>query len=192
MILFQFTPLREGRLTALPLLSLLFYFNSRPCGRGDHHRSPRSVPRAYFNSRPCGRGDSLLLTGLPQVEIFQFTPLREGRPRLCRLSRLCSLSNFNSRPCGRGDTTASEMSRLSSISIHAPAGGATLPGPLLLQLIAYFNSRPCGRGDLYQRLYHSSALNFNSRPCGRGDGFGSMSAAGSIFQFTPLREGRRS
>ena len=57
-ILFQFTPLREGR------------------------RSSASHPTRgiYFNSRPSARGDSAALFEQHR-QIFQFTPLREGRPQ---------------------------------------------------------------------------------------------------------------
>ena len=55
---------------------------------------------------------------------FLLTPLREGRHVL--LSRLARLPNFYSRPCGRGDIkTVVNIYCETSISTHAPAGGAT-------------------------------------------------------------------
>ena len=77
--------------------------------------------------------------------VFQFTPLREGRPCSCVLP--CKERNFNSRPSARGDIVSPRYMRLDYISIHAPPRGATV-----------------------------TVL---------------FSSVGWLFQFTPLREGRR-
>ena len=53
---FQFTPLREGRLST----------------------SARAIWRNYFNSRPSARGDQIDACA-EGITLFQFTPLREGR-----------------------------------------------------------------------------------------------------------------
>ena len=125
------------------------------------------------------------------LELFQFTPLREGRRSLYSSPFLLMLISihapaggatgdiprkdiartyFNSRPCGRGDPVTCSRLKNKLISIHAPAGGATH--------LAYVT---------YSRL-----IDFNSRPCGRGDGnSGAALLADCLFQFTPLREGRR-
>ena len=56
-IVFQFTPLREGRqISITPNKSI-----------------------EDFNSRPSARGDANIVRNIPTKEIFQFTPLREGR-----------------------------------------------------------------------------------------------------------------
>ena len=100
--------------------------------------------------------------------IFQFTPLREGRQ--VQAGKGKSPHHLNTRPCGRGDNCGQYAEcAYCRISIHAPAGGATLPDVRPAPGRAYFNSRPCGRGD------------------GRS-AFG-VSAV-RLFQFTPLREGR--
>ena len=99
-------------------------FNSRPCERGDAETNGGGTDHGYFNSRPCERGDNIVVKIQAEQFGFQFTPLREGRPR--EVSNSC-FSHF--------------------ISIHAPARGATksmLPGSLPPW---YFNSRPCERGD---------------------------------------------
>ena len=57
--LFQFTPLREGRLCFSGMVSPLY----------------------YFNSRPSARGDGITVQAYSMIE-FQFTPLREGRPEV--------------------------------------------------------------------------------------------------------------
>ena len=98
---FQFTPLREGRLPTSSEIPASPYFNSRPSARGDPQIIQPATEQANFNSRPSARGDrsekfeanSLYISihapprgattpaaTLPAIEIFQFTPLREGRP----------------------------------------------------------------------------------------------------------------
>ena len=212
-LIFQFTPLREGRRAACAPADALHHFNSRPCGRGDlppvHHgqREKRISIHApaggatgdhdktrlgqdHFNSRPCGRGDAQQsqptapkpisihapaggATACWYVELladtlFQFTPLREGRPE--------------------ADRTALHQQ---IISIHAPAGGATQCPRWNSTSDIYFNSRPCGRGDLVFLGLPQGYKNFNSRPCGRGDqDLIERQIYHILFQFTPLREGR--
>ena len=122
---------------------------------------------------------------------FLLTPLREGRHVL--LSRLARLPNFYSRPCGRGDIkTVVNIYCETSISTHAPAGGATQDSYVRCMGKKHFYSRPCGRGDVMvaQPVKPSTSIsthapaggatrllprsdehrgNFYSRPCGRGD-----------------------
>ena len=107
------------------------------------------------------------------------------------------------------------MSRLSSISIHAPAGGATIIVFLSLQITLKFQFTPLREGRRRRREVRRRCPHyFNSRPCGRGDALTAAEAhtwaisihapAGgatyklaepvpfTAFQFTPLREGRPS
>ena len=146
--------------------------------------------------------------------LFQFTPLREGR-RLCSQERM-ELRYFNSRPCGRGD--AHPLRRHlhdADISIHAPAGGATSridSGKLtnkfqftplregrqrtpinrrsdsLFQFTPLREGRPAGWG------YHGRAARGISIHAPAGGATCSFSTAPvrTLFQFTPLREGRHS
>ncbi len=77
------------------------YFNSRPSARGDLHpqraervrcisihapprgatarRRRKSQKWTYFNSRPSARGDGKTAEEVAEMDLFQFTPLREGR-----------------------------------------------------------------------------------------------------------------
>ena len=124
--LFQFTPLREGRpLWNLQVSCLHFYFNSRPCVRGDKRKRKKIPILANFNSRPCVRGDLNLAVFINSFKIFQFTPLREGRPRPPPRWPWAAWY-FNSRPCVRGDK---KFNMLTVVSQD-------------------FNSRPCVRGDV--------------------------------------------
>ena len=121
--------------------------------------------------------------------LFQFTPLREGRPRRCR--RMLQASNFNSRPCGRGDLGNGGIISASNLFQFTPLreGRPTPTRPE--SLLTNFNSRPCGRGDAVFQIIARRDFYFNSRPCGRGDRKRLQSFPQQLlFQFTPLREGR--
>ena len=100
---------------------------------------------------------------------FQFTPLREGRRASARCVRPRH-RHFNSRPSARGDRQGNPRWATETISIHAPPRGATAWSCLVCHH-CYFNSHPSARGDTKRSLRVCVLL---------------------IFQFTPLREGRRS
>ena len=77
---FQFTPLREGRLDIRLLRSRRCYFNSRPSARGDAVRRGRRPERGRISIHAPPRGATLYAEGAdPNEDVFQFTPLREGR-----------------------------------------------------------------------------------------------------------------
>ena len=123
----------------------------------------------YFNSRPCGRGDKAHLRHF-EIQLY-----------------------FNSRPCGRGDGKLTGLGhQLAFISIHAPAGGATISrsrtgSSPIISIHAPAGGATCARAEMMNALG-----NFNSRPCGRGDeGCNAEDIKLYKFQFTPLREGRR-
>ena len=101
---------------------------------------------------------------------FQFTPLREGR-------RPSSSVWINARTLFQF-TPLREGRRVIMLSI--------------CRVIKNFNSRPCVRGDSTFSDLVSATSNFNSRPCVRGDSLqAALVPVPVIFQFTPLREGRR-
>ena len=145
--------------------------------------------------------------------IFQFTPLREGR-RARRPANEPTAAYFNSRPSARGDNHRRRERDVHGISIHAPPRGATGSFSSLVLMFPfqftplregrrtpsahpewrhYFNSRPSARGDTDSGTSWHSRTNFNSRPSARGDPIVAWKAfMAHLFQFTPLREGRRS
>ncbi len=157
------------------------------------------------------RGATGYSTAANTAGLFQFTPLREGRRR--RRSALTSRKNFNSRPSARGDGNGECPEADECISIHAPPRGATRHHQPT-STISYFNSRPSARGDPQALIFKRLRAYFNSRPSARGDGFTfngrhcrrisihapprgatgyhEIGGEGITFQFTPLREGRRS
>ena len=235
-VTFLLTPLREGRRLPCGQTRRPAYFYSRPCGRGDTPSltSPSTV--ILFLLTPLREGRRKRPTQNPYPSRFLLTPLREGRHKttFCLLvlsnfySRPCGrgdgvvlfdcvrrIDDFYSRPCGRGDGRRPRRSSANtSISTHAPAGGATpradgraaVGGFLLTPLregrrkepkkprpdLAISTHAPAGGATLRQSYIHARGDDFYSRPCGRGDGRSTESSRGSsTFLLTPLREGRR-
>ncbi len=80
--IFQFTPLREGRPDQHHQpTSTISYFNSRPSARGDTTKG-RSHNDASISIHAPPRGATAFKSNMEGNNIFQFTPLREGRPRI--------------------------------------------------------------------------------------------------------------
>ena len=125
------------------------------------------------------------------IRRFQFTPLREGRRR----------------PVG-------ELGTENQISIHAPPRGATSSRTSTKKRFLNFNSRPSARGDLAEiiRPNNGGVISIHAPPRGATVNFirhnlcdyisihapprgatlsGAFSCTALLFQFTPLREGRR-
>ena len=98
---------------------------------------------------------------------FQFTPLREGRPVL-----------------------PGELAGYPAISIHAPPRGATWRGaPGIAR--ENFNSRPSARGDRYVMVSQwVENISIHAPPRG-ATSCRFRPSIHALFQFTPLREGRR-
>ena len=146
----------------------MFYFNSRPSARGDqfplqqvhdaHLISIHAPPRGATGGNDSWGGN----------EIFQFTPLREGR-RARRRKTPANNHNFNSRPSARGDRSAGRR-------------------PLL---DLNFNSRPSARGDtLTNTMRCGRRISIHAPPRG-ATRYSFVLSLPSAFQFTPLREGRQ-
>ena len=165
---FQFTPLREGRLEYSATLGGDVNFNSRPSARGDTDAYPwRVIPYISIHAPP--RGATIGNGGI-----------------------MCTIQHFNSRPSARGDIAESmKIKRLKDFNSRPSARG----DPRVIRRRGrrkYFNSRPSARGDNNLLLNVVTVGNFNSRPSARGDAaVGRMCGFRDLFQFTPLREGRR-
>ena len=99
-----------------------------------------------FNSRPSARGDNGGDFTLLELRIFQFTPLREGRPNMDSGWDFTALISIHAPPRGATLLTSKGMQEKLAISIHAPPRGAT-KRIACCRLTAYFNSRPSARGD---------------------------------------------
>ena len=169
---FQFTPLREGRPAPeraeiiSPAISI--------------HAPPRGATAGYygngawvldFNSRPSARGDRAKLEKIIKLlisihapprgatgygllyswqEIFQFTPLREGRHNLSKTARLCIKFQFTPLREGRR-VYLNSMFMHQTISIHAPPRGATFASGLAI-LCTIFQFTPLREGRQKQEL----------------------------------------
>ena len=101
-VLFQFTPLREGRhlWRCLRCPEHKFQFTPLREGRRETGIHMRDCERISIHAPPRGATITRLRSNLTSV--FQFTPLREGRLSLSSL-RLADVFYFNSRPSARGD-----------------------------------------------------------------------------------------
>ena len=197
-------------LTLLPSVDMVFQFT--PLREGRQCKMSENLKRKLFQFTPLREGRLRRLAISSNVSLFQFTPLREGRPR--RTGMNIWARYFNSRPSARGDRNCRWRFEQHRISIHAPPRGATstlwrgrfptahfnsrpsargdLFSPFSRNQFSYFNSRPSARGDQNRFIQKAIFKHFNSRPSARGDRFcETRNEAKRRFQFTPLREGRR-
>ena len=145
MILFQFSPLREGRQTSFPSSNTAALFQFSPLREGRRSPAGAILPDQDISILAPARGATLFHVRLSSPRIFQFSPLREGRQkgrtnrgihgrfqfsplREGRPDRAVHQSqppDFNSRPCERGDNKCTAERYAELISILAPARGAT-------------------------------------------------------------------
>ena len=165
--LFQFTPLREGR---------------------QYPHGSRLIA-IYFNSRPSARGD---ITG---ARMYQPIPISIHAPPRGATLRvfLCAIRHpyFNSRPSARGDIKPGSPAERRNISIHAPPRGATARclQEDLLEFIS-IHAPPRGATGTGTHRKDCEQISIHAPPRGATNGFiGNLRF--NIFQFTPLREGRR-
>ena len=144
------------------------HFNSRPSARGDgDERRPghggfisiHAPPRgATSPDTTTGRNNHISIHAPPRGatrdaprrvsagSAFQFTPLREGRPRTAALhAAIAALFQFTPLREGRRDER------------QKPRHGK------------HFNSRPSARGDQNHMAGLAERADFNSRPSARGD-----------------------
>ena len=189
---FQFTPLREGRpcrfaccflafcisihapprgatTSALTIRTKSGNLNSRPSARGDNPRRRHARRHPYFNSRPSARGDR--------------TAVEDSR----------DATNFNSRPSARGD--ARWLSTAINILIFqfTPLREGRHPRRRHARRHPYFNSRPSARGDVQRpaKVALRPAISIHAPPRGATRKKDQKNLEKALFQFTPLREGRR-
>ena len=144
--------------------------------------------RMYFNSRPSARGDFRRTSLLSQPSLFQFTPLREGRPG--RTRGVCARSNFNSRPSARGDGIATIRRALASDFNSRPSarGDGLVPENRRTQHIS-IHAPPRGATSFAFQHFLRCCISIHAPPRGATSP-SILSINFWIFQFTPLREGR--
>ena len=146
-LIFQSTPLREGRRYSFDCNTLYFDFSIHAPARGATNCSISCLRCFAISIHAPARGATVLDVEKQVLEItFQSTPLREGRLsnlkndiKESRISihapargatgiscvNIRGKDNFNPRPCARGDPRYKEQRGIPVISIHAPARGAT-------------------------------------------------------------------
>ena len=122
-------------------------------------------------------------------QIFQFTPLREGRPLSATID--ASRLHFNSRPSARGDLSVHALRHREEISIHAPPRGAT-PCTALHGGAFFISIHAPPRGATKDATGQDTAalISIHAPPRGTTRRMRQRKIV-TIFQFTPLREGRR-
>ena len=188
--LFQFTPLREGRLRAFAVNGGREVFQFTPLREGRHEGAKfRVIGVISIHAPPRGATPLAGTGGSPKR--FQFTPLREGRRGKRNTAAL--RANFNSRPSARGDVipNGGAVAR-KKISIHAPPRGATPnAGFIDAEQDAISIHAPPRGATPFPASHCPRCTHFNSRPSARGDVMENGNCAVERFQFTPLREGRR-
>ena len=168
-LLFQFTPLREGRRASVVgvVCADAISIHAPPRGATRAVMPPITVT-VYFNSRPSARGDMISVALRSSTSLFQFTPLREGRRVLHTLSFLRRV-----------------------ISIHAPPRGAT-PCRRAPSGVGLFQFTPLREGRRKALFASACVAQFQFTPLREGRHSHRHAAQRSrAFQFTPLREGRQ-
>ena len=143
---FQFTPLREGRLASQRLRSLTSTISI--------HAPPRGATRQQMDN-----------IGFLCISIH--APPRGATRKRHHISLVHK--HFNSRPSARGDVLAPQVILIFPISIHAPPRGATtLPQHTQKARGISIHAPPRGATPLRQRTGKPNGY-FNSRPSARGD-----------------------
>ena len=144
-ILFQFTPLREGRLA---------------------DESADELCRISIHAPP--RGATLGAGAGAIVGIFQFTPLREGR--LDGIRHLVQLILISIHAPPRGATSYRRHYRgVDEFQFTPLREGRPKRTGKADSDMQYFNSRPSARGDYSAVSPFRMLIDFNSRPSARGD-----------------------
>ncbi len=189
-MIFQFTPLREGRQNCDRACSGVPNFNSRPSARGDCISASMCETAGSISIHAPPRGATGSSESGCRFHPFQFTPLREGRP-----------------------TPGTSALRRRSISIHAPPRGATtndwkrpwnqsifqftplregrllIDAPVTAEAISIHAPPRGATGALYRSFF---VFKFQFTPLREGrHGRIVRRVRAAAFQFTPLREGRR-
>ena len=167
----------------------MIYFNSRPSARGDSMSYTTATPTKYFNSRPSARGDEKHMETTATIDLFQFTPLREGRPPLSVIVPYGKIS-IHAPPRGATDDKKRRdavvlIFQFTPLREGRPSASRIPLAWILFQFTPLREGRPDvpqlpskriisihapPRGATYSSTYCSAILtNFNSRPSARGD-----------------------
>jgi len=163
---FQSTPPRRGRRSLWASIRAFWRFQSTPPRRGRRDR-PRERQRVHRVSIHAPAQGATQVRGAPApLAAFQSTPPRRGRLGTSASCR--DRTGFNPRPRAGGDPFLRWPACYPSVSIHAPAQGATI-----IKLISgyqrKFQSTPPRRGRPYSSVMGAYITGFNPRPRAGGD-----------------------
>ena len=188
-LLFQFTPLREGRLEERVKRFELSNFNSRPSARGDFH-GLQLDGRLHISIHAPPRGATGLYAISSVYQIFQFTPLREGRHNKHGHRR--AMHYFNSRPSARGDVWQFASAIVRSVFQFTPLreGRQLKPKEEPNRVLFQFTPLREGRPMLKAEFLRARIISIHAPPRG-ATAIVAQEVAALPFQFTPLREGRQ-
>ena len=155
---------------------------------GDHDKT--RLGQDHFNSRPCGRGDAQQSQPTAPKPISIHAPAG-GATDLTPFEPIVKLISIHA-PAG-GATVGSFLQSLGrGISIHAPAGGATLGGIVDSIMQGISIHAPAGGATLGLLQLRERLLISIHAPAGGATACWYVELlADTLFQFTPLREGRR-
>ncbi len=110
-----------------------------------------SCPNCGFNPRARRGRDARIFVWSDTLTKFQSTRPRGARPPLS-IHRRQPRAGFNPRARGGRDMAMGPQEGAMHVSIHAPAGGATLPSPGAHLILYSFNPRARGGRDQPQGM----------------------------------------
>ena len=169
--LFQFTPLREGRLKPFRKALDGYAFQFTPLREGRPCAAYMTELIIYFNSRPSARGDcmGIMCSISPRPISIHAPPRGATQSEITTISKL--LISIHAPP--RGATRfARQRGQALHISIHAPPRGATRQKRYKVA-VHPFQFTPLREGRLHGYSSSGGLFDFNSRPSARGDARGS-------------------
>ena len=144
-------------------------FNSRPSARGDWI-SDFFVRGDAISIHAPPRGATLYAEGAdPNEDVFQFTPLREGRQAPAPAPAPAQTQAFQFTPLREGRQRALARLLRRTIFQFTPLREGRRNVSCNRNWKLYFNSRPSARGDCCFQIGKPGIDNFNSRPSARGD-----------------------
>ncbi len=120
-----------------------------------------------FQSTPLQEGRPFPAVEMRWQTVFQSTPLQEGRPPKARTSMQDETVSIHA-PAGGATMSPIWPYRSCTVSIHAPAGGATWERQLQGLWFNVSIHAPAGGATPYN-LVITLRRSFNPRPCRRGD-----------------------
>ena len=182
-------PPRGATLPGATVRRLQKNFNSRPSARGDDTRVGIPTCNTISIHAPPRGATCRLKTLQHSQHAFQFTPLREGRRRDENAFSPPDFISIHAPP--RGATSYRRHYRGVDEFQFTPLREGRRNSELLCNIGLHFNSRPSARGDKFTlRTDKQTLISIHAPPRGATT-WTTLTLKLLIFQFTPLREGRR-